>query len=228
MSCISIAYLLLKPSLIIHFIVHSLGLILHTFPIYLMDILFLLVLSANLLAVAAVIFSINYPERQIWPPPSKSSWEYWFILLVDGVCTLGVPTVGYLDRGSLGFGSPIMTLIGIFLVLISFPLIVWAVFTLSWRQSFGLKGSLVTTGPYRFSRNPQYLGFLLLYTGIFLLLDSVKYYVLGGFFMLFILLAPFSEEIWLRKEFGEEYEEYLERVPRFFGTKSIRLLTGSR
>jgi protein-S-isoprenylcysteine O-methyltransferase Ste14 len=30
-------------------------------------------------------------------------------------------------------------------------------------------------------------------------------------------LAPFAEEPWLEKVYGEPYRRYLKRVPRFFG-----------
>lgn len=182
-----------------------------------MDLIYQLVLVENLFCVGAVLYSIRNPGRQIWPPPGRDTWEYWVVVVADSLCSLGVPAVAYLDRGSLGIGVPFTRLLGSAMFLVSVPVVVWAVYTLSLRQSFGLRGSLVTWGPYRFSRNPQYVGFFLMYGGLLLVADSVRGCIVGALFLLFIFLAPFSEEIWLRKQFGEEYEEYLGRVPRFIG-----------
>ncbi|MGD2200764.1 MAG: isoprenylcysteine carboxylmethyltransferase family protein [Candidatus Bathyarchaeota archaeon] len=187
-----------------------------------MDLLFTVVFTTNLVAVTAVVFSILKPEKHIWPPPGNHPWEYLVIWVLDGVCSFGVPTVAFLDRGSLGFRGPATMVLGGSLVVSSLPLVIWAVRTLSISQSFGLKGELITDGPYSYSRNPQYLGFTLLYGGIILLADSVKGLLVGAVFILFFLLAPLSEEPWLREQFGEEYDEYLSRIPRFIGWRTFR------
>jgi len=33
--------------------------------------------------------------------------------------------------------------------------------------------------------------------------------------MVWFVLAPFTEEPWLRDKFGAEYDSYMKRVPRF-------------
>ena len=71
-------------------------------------------------------------------------------------------------------------------------------------------------GPYRYTRNPIYLGGSAVYTGITLLLNN-----LWG-----ILLLPVStvilqrgvierEEQYLRDRFGDDYDAFTERVPRW-------------
>jgi protein-S-isoprenylcysteine O-methyltransferase Ste14 len=143
------------------------------------------------------------------------------VLVVDTVCTFGVPVVGLLDRGSLRIGHPLVFPLGALLILISSLLVVWAMRALGLGQSFGLEGGLVTTGPYRYSRNPQYVGFVLMLFGVVLVTDSVRALVTGSVVIVLVLLAPFSEEPWLRERFGSRYDEYCERVPRFLGLRSF-------
>ncbi len=144
------------------------------------------------------------------------------MLVVDTVCTFGVPVVGILDRGSLGIGHPLAFPLGALLILVSSMLIAWAMRALGLAESFGLEGELATDGPYRYSRNPQYVGFVLMLMGVVLVTDSVRALMTGSVVIVLVLLAPFSEEPWLRERFGSRYDEYCERVPRFFGLRSFR------
>jgi protein-S-isoprenylcysteine O-methyltransferase Ste14 len=76
--------------------------------------------------------------------------------------------------------------------------------------------ALVTDGPYRFSRNPVYLSFAIVYLGFSLLLNSA--YILV---MLLIVVGLFDrfqiprEERYLRGVFGKEFESYSARVRRW-------------
>lgn len=187
-----------------------------------MSSLYVAVLASNVLAVLGMAYSILRPENRLWPPHGRGSWEFWLIVAVDSICTFGVPVVGLLDRGSLRLGGPLYFCLGALLILVPCPLIFWAVRALSVRQSFGLRGGLVTEGPYGCSRNPQYVGFILVLIGVILATDSTQALVTGSLVILLLLLAPFSEEPWLREQFGRAYDEYCERVPRFLGLRSIR------
>ena len=186
-----------------------------------MHYLFVSILLADLLAILAVIISVFSPENRIWPPPDKETWQYWLFIAIDTITSIGTPVLGFLDRGSLGMDSPMLLGVGTTLIVLGSALVAWAVRTLSLRQSYGLKGKLVTQGPYSFSRNPQYVGFVILYSGLILATDSYYALVTGLAFILLVLLTPFSEEPWLEEQYGEEYLAYRERVPRFIGIPTI-------
>jgi len=186
-----------------------------------MFLLYVAVLASVILAVLGVAYSILRPDRRLWPPPGRGSWEFRAVLVVDTVCTFGVPVVGLLDRGSLGIGHPLAFPLGALLILVSSLLIAWAMRALGLGQSFGLGGGLVTDGPYEYSRNPQYVGFVLMLIGVVLVTNSVQALVAGSMVIILVLLAPFSEEPWLQEQFGSRYDEYCERVPRFLGLRSI-------
>jgi protein-S-isoprenylcysteine O-methyltransferase Ste14 len=76
--------------------------------------------------------------------------------------------------------------------------------------------SLVTSGIYRFSRNPMYLGLLLVLIGWALRLSSLPALAGPLIFLLYIRrfqIAP--EEEALAARFGKAYSEYTARVRRW-------------
>jgi len=76
--------------------------------------------------------------------------------------------------------------------------------------------SMIIRGPYRFTRNPMYVGVTLLMAGIALGLDDL-------WALLFCLpalatvhlLAVRPEEAYLTAKFGDEYRRYREQVRRY-------------
>lgn len=75
---------------------------------------------------------------------------------------------------------------------------------------------LVAKGPYRFSRNPMYVGLTIMTTGIGLLADNI--WMLMMLPITLIVLWKFviqKEERYLRSEFGPAYEEYQQQVRRW-------------
>jgi protein-S-isoprenylcysteine O-methyltransferase Ste14 len=76
--------------------------------------------------------------------------------------------------------------------------------------------SLVTSGPFRYSRNPMYLGMLIWLTGLAVLLGSLIAFL---FPLLFFVLANFllipPEEKKLQQTFGEQFARYRQGVRRW-------------
>ncbi|NNK33841.1 MAG: isoprenylcysteine carboxylmethyltransferase family protein [Xanthomonadales bacterium] len=76
--------------------------------------------------------------------------------------------------------------------------------------------SLVVTGAYRFSRNPMYLGFLLLLIGWAAFLDNA--YSLAALPLIVLSLTQLQirpEEDALQSRFGSDWEDYARRVRRW-------------
>ncbi len=74
---------------------------------------------------------------------------------------------------------------------------------------------LIQGGPYELTRNPMYLGILLVGSGIVLML--FKWWVACIFSLVFIIryqLLIFREEKKLKEQFREEYISYQSRAPR--------------
>lgn len=83
---------------------------------------------------------------------------------------------------------------------------------------------LVTDGPYCLIRNPMYCGTLLIGTGIISILLNFWWLPVFLIIYLFIYLPQiYKEEKILLKRFGEDYEKYCRRTPKYF-PNIIRLL----
>ena len=69
--------------------------------------------------------------------------------------------------------------------------------------------AIVTTGPYRFTRNPAYLAMALIYVGIALLADALWVLVPLPFVLSVIDRGVIArEERYLQRKFGREYLDY--------------------
>ena len=79
--------------------------------------------------------------------------------------------------------------------------------------------AMVTSGIYRFTRNPMYVGVIATILGQALLYGSWRVGLYGFLFALWLHFAvTVIEEPHLRKTQGAVYEEYCQRVPRWFGS----------
>ena len=81
---------------------------------------------------------------------------------------------------------------------------------------------LITTGVYRFSRNPAFLGFDFMYIGVLLLYFNPLTAVFTLFSVVMLHLQILQEERYLTAAFGEPYTEYKKHVFRYLGRKKNR------
>ncbi|MGA1796270.1 MAG: methyltransferase family protein [bacterium] len=85
------------------------------------------------------------------------------------------------------------------------------------RLNFMEHSCLVTEGIYRWSRNPQLVGWTLVLVGLGLLRGSGMVLFLAGLFWVSYRLHLPTEEEHLRRVFGDAYEAYQRRTHRHFG-----------
>jgi len=78
---------------------------------------------------------------------------------------------------------------------------------------------LVRQGVFSLSRNPLYVGNMLIVLGLVVIYNSPWAYaiVLPGFFLAYVCIVS-AEEEFLRRKFGAEYDQYCAEVNRFFPT----------
>lgn len=112
--------------------------------------------------------------------------------------------------------SPGLYLAGLVVICVGF---VVAFGTMGWfgmKRAFGISvDGLQQEGPYKISRNPQVLGGYLMVVGVSLQWPSL--YSLG-WILLYATITHWmviTEEEHLDRVFGEEYQQYCARVPRY-------------
>lgn len=181
----------------------------------LVSFLFWMTLSAESLLALGLLVSILRPERRVWPPPGRNSWQFWAVWGLFVLAVLGLVALAVLDWNSFIFPGWLRYFVGLPMLVGGLTLAFYGSGVLGWRRTSGQKGALKTDGLYRYSRNPQYLGDIINFIG--LVLFSNAGLVLGPGLLAAALFAlwPFSEEPWLRERFSEAYERYCEQVPRF-------------
>jgi protein-S-isoprenylcysteine O-methyltransferase Ste14 len=111
--------------------------------------------------------------------------------------------------------------LGVALMLLGFVLMAWA--AMLFRKvgtNFQLHGGgsvLITSGPFRLSRNPMYLGMLIWLIGLAILLGSLITFLFPALFFLLanFLLIPLEEKD-IEQKAGKEFIEYKRHVRRWF------------
>ena len=105
-------------------------------------------------------------------------------------------------------------------------LVIWLGLAISANVTFRRKGTpvnpyapttaLATSGPYKFTRNPMYLGLVLMTVGFALVMNSMWLILLAVPVMLALRnLVIVHEERYLEEKFGDDYRAYLKRVRRW-------------
>jgi len=105
-----------------------------------------------------------------------------------------------------------------------FTVFVWSVvargrYSVSWEMPDSQR--LVTWGPYRFVRHPSYLGYFLMFVGLFLtwlnLVSLIPLMAIPGY-----VKVTAKEEEMLTQRFGGVYREYQETTGRFLPRWTVR------
>jgi protein-S-isoprenylcysteine O-methyltransferase Ste14 len=168
-----------------------------------------------------LLASLAISGVQIWPPPGRDTWQYRLTWTLFGGACVGFLVVGGLDAGSLGLrrwlGEAGTLILGSTLFMGGTTIASYAMGYLGLRGCLGLEAELVTEGPFAVSRNPGYVGDLILMGGYVILTDSRLAGLLAAGAAFWFLLAPLSEEPWLEEQYENAYRRYKERHPRFLG-----------
>ena len=116
----------------------------------------------------------------------------------------------------------IIRIIGMVLGILGDIIFIVSVLTMkeSWRAgvSYEEKTDLITEGIYQISRNPAFLGFDLVYTGMCFMFFNPVLVVIS--LIMFHLQIKYVEEPFLKQEFKEQYLQYYQQVNRYIGKRT--------
>lgn len=167
------------------------------------------------LLLAGAVWSIAKPDRRVWPPPGRRSWQYrvtWicFILIFAMNAFLFI-----FDWDSWIFHGLRRLIMGIPVALLGGLLVTWGITALGAKNTSGLADRFVATGPYAFTRNPQYLGDNVLFLGLSIIANSELLWIAHNLLILVFLITPLTEEPWLEAQYGQQYIQYKQSTSRF-------------
>lgn len=118
---------------------------------------------------------------------------------------------------------PLVRVIGIVVGLLGDLFFLTAVWTMrdSWRAGIPEtdRTELVLQGIYRYSRNPAFLGFDLMYIGILLMYFNWVLLLFTVWAIVMLHLQILQEEKYLESVFGDEYLRYKNSTGRYWGRK---------
>lgn len=160
------------------------------------------------MVIMAVIVCLGFwaPWIQYWGIGSPISLLEWLALEISRLGLL-----------RFTFATPVVIVCGALIAALGAVLRIWGSAWLGHGIVINMQmqaASLMADGPYRYVRNPLYIGLWCVIAAIALLMP-----VTGALFalvavFLFVLSLIFGEESFLAMQFGEPYRGYLHTVPR--------------
>jgi protein-S-isoprenylcysteine O-methyltransferase Ste14 len=187
-------------------------------------VLFSAVVVSAATLVGALVLSIAKPTVSVWPAPQEKERAWRARLMVHRVtgalvalAGVGALCLAVLDRGSLHLPARLGWLIGLAILAFGATFGLWGYLRLGPSASQGALAPLEASGPYRYSRNPQYVGAIAVLLGFALLCASKLGLLAGAACSIWFITAPFAEEPWLRRHLGVRYDEYAKSSPRYLG-----------
>ncbi|MEY1556072.1 isoprenylcysteine carboxylmethyltransferase family protein [Yoonia sp. R2331] len=165
--------------------------------------------------LAAIVWSIAYPEHRLWPPKQYTTLTPILVWVPTFTLFGTMIGVGVMEWGSWTIPAAIRYGLGGALIALG-NLGVWSeVLKFGVDQTGGASGVLRTGGLYRYSRNPQYVSDIMIVWGWVIMSASPSAFVIGLVSVSVLIVAPFAEEPWLRRTYGEQYADYAAKVRRF-------------
>ncbi|MDB1728198.1 MULTISPECIES: methyltransferase family protein [Enterococcus] len=148
----------------------------------------------------------------------QSSCEKYFEIVLRAMTGFGeliqflAPFLFAVNQTGWGYAGLVLTFLGVLLFFISVKTM-----GINWRAGVNeqQRTELVTTGIYRFSRNPAFVAFDLLYLGFALIFPNLLMIVMAVLALFLFDLQIRGEENYLITVFGERYRDYQKAVRRY-------------
>jgi protein-S-isoprenylcysteine O-methyltransferase Ste14 len=179
------------------------------------NIFYINLIIAYLLLFLTIIWIVSY-KNKIWPSWKKYSWQYnlyWWLYYLSLLLSFYLI---YLDFNSWGINDYVRYYLWTPFIIIWWLFSLWWIYTLWIINTYWLKNWFIIKWPYFYTRNPQYLGDIVLLIGLILFCNSLFLSIIFTIYIFTFLIMPFSEEKWLEKNYWNKYLEYKNKTTRFF------------
>jgi len=170
--------------------------------------------------IAAIVFldAPDLAKERVKPGPGMKWWDKIFWVFF-GTFSLTTFVVAPLDAGRFGWTSPLpmaVYILAYLIYILSVAIGIWAMranrfFSSVVRIQSDRGQVVVESGPYRFVRHPGYVGGILMFVSLPLILGSVMGLIPGGVSIICLLIRTYLEDRTLQKELSG-YADYTKKV----------------
>ena len=178
---------------------------------------------------AIVIFALlTYLLRlNVWPTPDKPRRSLFFSIFGNVWLAVNLFLAVYLSLikpESLFFTNVMWKVVAVLLLLIGVLVSLWAwILFKTLKRVFGMEMNvLITVGPYKYVRHPQYFSVMLVTIALAMFLNTLQLLLFAVATTVSFYIVALMEERKLEELFGQEYREYRERTPMFIPLLKIR------
>lgn len=168
-------------------------------------------IQGNVLAKGHKLSRLHYTE--LFVKITTFLWGVtWFLLSV---------AESFMDKiVGRGFHHPVVNYTGVGVVTLGCLIFIQAMIAMrtSWRVGIDKNTTteLITHGIYKYSRNAAFVGFDLMFLGLYLMYPNTWTLLLLILNLIAIHLLILQEEQHLSSVFGEQYLQYSKQTPRYF------------
>ena len=168
-----------------------------------------------LLYLGAGTIAYARARRELMTQASVSWPTFWAMCIAFVGCGAATLIAAYMGDWPLSISRGMAVALGAIVALFGLGLHVAARAQFTFRRAWGLDvDRLVTTGVYRWTRNPQLLGWFCIYAGVGFIGRSGEAILLAVIFVLGCIPWIKLEERVLQRQFGEAFREYCRKTPR--------------
>lgn len=181
-----------------------------------MNVVLLAVTIISLVVGVAIVARVR---REYEGPGVLSDFTVAAVWILYTVIVVVVTVTAIVEAWPIGLPGGLAISVGCVLVVAGLVLEIGGLVSMaSFHRMSGMQPDrLITGGAFRYSRNPQNVGLGTAMLGIAILGDSWLALLAGAVFWLLFRAYVGFEEAHLSRAFGEEYERYRRRTPRFLG-----------
>jgi protein-S-isoprenylcysteine O-methyltransferase Ste14 len=151
------------------------------------------------------------------------TWDFRSVVFWTLFRSLHVLTfvVAVVDFALWSEGIPFLRVGGVVVACVSLIFYLYAGIWLGRENTYVGQGGLETRGIYRYTRNPQYAAAIPASLGLGVASCSLPAFLISACLAGVYVLMARAEEPWLEKTYGEVYERYKKKVPRFYNWRGM-------